>query len=202
MTEHRKYNVLFLCTHNSARSILAEAALNELASDRFVGYSAGSHPGTAPNPFALDLLRSQGISTEGLRSKSWDEFAEDGSPQMDFIFTVCDDAAGEVCPIWPGHPAKAHWGVADPSKAEGSDDDKRKAFLQAFVQMKKRIELFTNLPLEKLDRLAIQQQMQSIGTSLRDKGEQQTQGSIVRESHAARAGRHRPFRPIVAWCLA
>ncbi|MFM0091765.1 arsenate reductase ArsC [Paraburkholderia sediminicola] len=171
MTEHRKYNVLFLCTHNSARSILAEAAVNQLASDRFVGYSAGSHPGTSPNPFALDLLRSQGISTESLRSKSWDEFAEDGAPQIDFIFTVCDNAAGEVCPIWPGHPAKAHWGVPDPSTAEGSDDDKRKAFLQAYVQMRKRIELFTNLPFEKLDRIAIQREMQSIGTSLREKGE-------------------------------
>jgi arsenate reductase (thioredoxin) len=171
VTENRKYNVLFLCTHNSARSILAEAALNQLAGDRFVGYSAGSHPGTAPNPYAIALLKSQGIETDRLRSKSWDEFAKDGAPQMDFIFTVCDDAAGEVCPIWPGHPAKAHWGVADPSKAEGSDDDKREAFLQAFVQMKKRIELFTDLPLEKLDGLAIQQQMQSIGTSLREKGE-------------------------------
>ncbi|MFM0514292.1 arsenate reductase ArsC, partial [Paraburkholderia sp. RL17-373-BIF-A] len=128
-------------------------------------------PGTAPNPYAIALLDSQGIQTDGLRSKSWDEFAEEGAPQMDFIFTVCDDAAGEVCPIWPGHPAKAHWGVADPSKAEGSDEDKHRAFLQAFVQMKKRIELFANLPLEKLDRLAIQQQMQSIGTSLREKGE-------------------------------
>jgi len=157
VTENRKYNVLFLCTHNSARSILAEAALNQLAGDRFVGYSAGSHPGTAPNPYAIALLKSQGIDTDRLRSKSWDEFAKDGAPQMDFIFTVCDDAAGEVCPIWPGHPAKAHWGVADPSKAEGSDE--------------KRIELFTNLPLEKLDGLAIQQQMQSIGTSLREKGE-------------------------------
>jgi arsenate reductase len=171
VSEHRKYNVLFLCTHNSARSILAEAALNQLAGDRFVGYSAGSHPGTAPNPFALDLLRTQGIPTEGLGSKSWDVFAQDGAPKMDFIFTVCDDAAGEVCPIWPGHPAKAHWGVADPSKAEGSDDDKRRAFLQAFVQMKKRIELFTNLPFGKLDRIAVQQEMQSIGTTLRAKGE-------------------------------
>jgi protein-tyrosine-phosphatase len=171
VTEHRKYNVLFLCTHNSARSILAEAAINQLAGDRFVGYSAGSHPGPAPNPFALDLLRTQGIPTEGLGSKSWDVFAQDGAPKMDFIFTVCDDAAGEVCPIWPGHPAKAHWGVADPSKAEGSDDDKRRAFLQAFVQMKKRIELFTNLPFGKLDRIAIQQEMQSIGTTLRAKGE-------------------------------
>lgn len=171
MTEHRKYNVLFLCTHNSSRSILAEAALNDLASDRFVGYSAGSNPATSPNPFALELLRSQHISTEGLRSKTWDEFAEDGAPQIDFIFTVCDDAAGEVCPIWPGHPAKAHWGVADPSRVEGSDEEKRRAFLQAYVQLRKRIELFTNLPFEKLDRLAVQQHMQSIGTSLREKGE-------------------------------
>ena len=171
MTEHRKYNVLFLCTHNSARSVLAEAALNDLAADRFVGYSAGSHPGTAPNPFALALLGSQGIPTEGLRSKSWDEFAEDGAPQIDFIFTVCDNAAGEVCPIWPGHPAKAHWGGPDPAAVQGTDEEKRKAFLQAYVQMRKRIELFVNLPFEKLDRLAVQQQMQSIGTSLREKGE-------------------------------
>jgi arsenate reductase len=171
VTEHRKYNVLFLCTHNSARSILAEAALNQLAGDRFEGFSAGSHPGKAPNPFALDLLRSQNIPTEGMRSKSWDEFAEDGAPQIDFIFTVCDDAAGEVCPIWPGHPAKAHWGVADPSTVQGTDDEKRRAFLQAYVQMRKRIELFTSLPVDKLDRMAVQQEMQKIGTSLREKGE-------------------------------
>jgi protein-tyrosine-phosphatase len=169
--EHFKYNVLFLCTHNSSRSILAEAALNELAGDRFVGYSAGSHPRTVPNPFALDLLRSRNIRTEGLRSKSWDEFAKDGAPQIDFIFTVCDDAAGEVCPIWPGHPAKAHWGVPDPSAVQGSDDEKRRAFLQAYVQLRKGIELFVNLQFEKLDRSAVQQQMQSIGTSLREKGE-------------------------------
>lgn len=171
MTEHRKYNVLFLCTHNSARSILAEAAVNELTGDRFVAYSAGSHPGSAPNPFALELLRSQNISTEGLRSKSWDEFATDDAPRIDFIFTVCDDAAGEVCPIWPGHPAKAHWGVPDPSKVEGSDEEKRRAFLQTYIQLRKRIELFVNLPFEKLDRLAVQQEMQHIGTSLREKGE-------------------------------
>lgn len=171
MTEHRKYNVLFLCTHNSSRSILAEAALSQLAGDRFVAYSAGSHPGSAPNPFALELLRSQHISTEGLRSKSWDEFAVGGAPHMDFIFTVCDDAAGEVCPIWPGHPEKAHWGVPDPSKVEGTDEEKRRAFLKAYVQLRKRIELFINLPLEKLDRLAVRQEMQQIGTSLREKGE-------------------------------
>jgi arsenate reductase (thioredoxin) len=171
VTQHRKYNVLFLCTHNSARSILAESALNALAGDRFVGYSAGSHPGTAPNPFALEMLRSQNIPTENLRSKSWDEFAKDGAPPIDFVFTVCDGAAGEICPIWPGHPAKAHWGIADPSRFEGSDDDKRRAFGQAYAQLRKRIELFTNLPLEKLDRRAMQQELQHIGTSLREKGE-------------------------------
>lgn len=171
MTEQRKYNVLFLCTHNSARSILAEAALNALAGDRFVAYSAGSHPGTAPNPHGIALLRSQNIPVDGLRSKSWGEFANEGAPRIDFIFTVCDDAAGEVCPIWPGHPSKAHWGVPDPSRIEGSDEDKRRAFLQTFVQLKKRIELFVNLPFEKLDAMAMQKAMQTIGTSLREKGE-------------------------------
>jgi arsenate reductase len=171
VTEHRKYNVLFLCTHNSARSILAEAALNAMAGDRFIAYSAGSHPGTAPNPFGLELLGSQGISTDGLRSKSWDEFAADGAPVIDFVFTVCDSAAGEICPIWPGHPAKAHWGVPDPSAIQGSDDEKHKAFLQTFLQLRKRIELFANLPIEKLDRLALENEIQSIGTSLREKGE-------------------------------
>ncbi|MBC8751879.1 MULTISPECIES: arsenate reductase ArsC [Paraburkholderia] len=171
MTENRKYNVLFLCTHNSARSILAEAALNDLAGDRFTAYSAGSHPGTAPNPFALDLLRSKGIATNGLRSKNWDEFALDGAPTFGFVFTVCDNAAGEVCPIWPGHPAKAHWGVPDPSTAEGTDDDKRKAFSQAFAQLRRRIDLFINLPLEKLDRLAMQNELQTIGDTLREKGD-------------------------------
>jgi arsenate reductase len=169
--EHRKYNVLFLCTHNSARSILAEAALNALAGDRFVGYSAGSHPGSAPNPFAVELLRSHDIPTQGLRSKSWDEFAKESAPRIDFVFTVCDDAAGEVCPIWPGHPTKAHWGVPDPSRVEGSDDDKRKAFRQAYVQLSRRIELFVNLPFDKLDGPAVQREVQRIGTSLREKGE-------------------------------
>jgi arsenate reductase len=171
VTQPRRFNVLFLCTHNSARSILAEAALNALAGDRFVGYSAGSHPGTAPNPFALDLLRSQNVATDGLRSKSWDEFAQLDAPQIDFIVTVCDDAAGEVCPIWPGRPAKAHWGVPDPSRMGGSADEKRRAFAQTYVQLRKRIELFTSLPFEKLDRLAVQQEMQHIGTSLRERGE-------------------------------
>ncbi|AKM32979.1 protein-tyrosine-phosphatase [Pandoraea faecigallinarum] len=171
MTEQRKYNVLFLCTHNSARSILAEAALNALAGDRFAAYSAGSHPGTAPNPLGIELLRSREISVEGLRSKSWDEFAVDGAPRIDFIVTVCDDAAGEVCPIWPGHPAKAHWGVPDPSQVDGTEEEKRRAFLDTFVRLKKRIELFTRLSLDKLDRMAVQKEMQNIGTSLREKGE-------------------------------
>jgi protein-tyrosine-phosphatase len=171
VAEQRKYNVLFLCTHNSARSILAEAALNARAGDRFVGYSAGSHPGVAPNPFALELLRSLDIPTDGLYSKSWDEFAKDGAPQIDFVVTVCDDAAGEVCPIWPGHPAKAHWGIADPSRAEGGDDEKRAAFHRAYAQMCKRIDMFTSLPLDKLDHRAQQHEMQNIGASLRGKGE-------------------------------
>jgi arsenate reductase len=171
VAENRKFNVLFLCTHNSARSILSEATLNFIAGDRFTAYSAGSHPGTAPNPFSLALLDANGIPTEGLRSKSWDEFAVEGAPQIDFIFTVCDDAAGETCPIWPGHPAKAHWGIPDPSLVQGTDEEKHKAFMQAFVSLHKRIELFVNLPLAKLDRLAMQSEIQNIGTSLREKGE-------------------------------
>ncbi|SAK95016.1 protein tyrosine phosphatase [Caballeronia arationis] len=171
MADNGKHNVLFLCTHNSARSILAEGILNDLAGDRFTAYSAGSYPGTQPNPFAIDLLRSRGINVDGLRSKSWDEFAVDGAPEIDFIFTVCDNAAGEVCPIWPGHPAKAHWGVPDPSVVQGGDEEKRKAFLATFVQLRKRIELFVNLPFGKLDRLGAQEQIQSIGTTLSAKGE-------------------------------
>ncbi|MEM5436333.1 arsenate reductase ArsC [Paraburkholderia diazotrophica] len=171
MTEPRKFNVLFLCTHNSARSILAEAALNARAGNRFAGYSAGSHPGAAPNAFALELLRSLNIPTDGLHSKSWDEFANHDAPDIDFVITVCDDAAGEVCPIWPGRPAKAHWGVADPSRAEGGDDEKRLAFQRAYAQLCKRIDMFTTLPLDKLDHVAVQREMQNIGTSLREQGE-------------------------------
>ena len=159
------YNVLFLCTGNSARSILAEAIMNNLAtgSGRFRAYSAGSFPKPEPNPFALDLLRKNRISTEGLRSKPWDEFAVPGAPKLDFVFTVCDQAAGEACPVWPGQPIVAHWGVADPAAVEGSDDEKRRAFLDAFVALRRRIELFTSLPIASLDKLALQERVRQIG---------------------------------------
>jgi protein-tyrosine-phosphatase len=160
------WNVLFLCTGNSARSILAEAAMNHLANrgGRFHAYSAGSFPKAVPNPFALDLLRKNHIPTENLRSKSWDEFAAPGAPKLDFVFTVCDQAAGEMCPIWPGQPMTAHWGVPDPAAVEGSDDEKRRAFLDAYIALKRRIELFTNLPLASLDRMTLQSALREIGS--------------------------------------
>ncbi|MGB4059192.1 MAG: arsenate reductase ArsC [Burkholderiaceae bacterium] len=157
------YNVLFLCTGNSARSVLAEVQLNALAPHRFKAYSAGSQPAGAVNPFTLDFLRSSGLPTEGLRSKSWSEFAAEGAPHMDFIITVCDQAAGEACPVWPGHPAVAHWGAPDPAAATGSDADKRHAFVQVAALLRRRIELFTSLPLESLGQLARQQHMAEIG---------------------------------------
>jgi protein-tyrosine-phosphatase len=135
-------NVLFLCTGNSARSILAEAYLNKAGKGRFRAYSAGSHPNGKVNPFALELLREKGIATEGLRSKSWDEFAAPGAPKLDLVVTVCDNAAGEACPIWPGRPSKAHWGVADPAAVQGTDADKRKAFLDAFARLSSSIDRF------------------------------------------------------------
>jgi arsenate reductase len=156
-------NVLFLCTGNSARSILAEAYLNLAGKGRFAAHSAGSHPAGRVNPLALDLLRKNRISTEGLRSKNWEEFAAPGAPRLDFVFTVCDNAAGEVCPIWPGQPMTAHWGVADPAAVEGSDDVKRKAFLRAYAELSNRINLFLNLPLEKVDRLVLQRKLREIG---------------------------------------
>ena len=155
-------NVLFLCTHNSARSILAEALLNHLAAQaptrRFQAWSAGSspRPGQQPNPLALETLQRAGISTEGLRSKSWDEFAAPGAPHMDLIITVCDSAAGEVCPIWPGHPASAHWGYADPSAGDAPDAVKREAFRQTLHAIKRRLELLLNLPPEKLQKNLLQ----------------------------------------------
>ena len=153
------FNVLFLCTGNSARSIMAEAYLNAAGSGRFAAYSAGSHPGGKVNPFALELLNKNRIDTAGLRSKSWDEFARPGAPALDFVFTVCDNAAGEVCPIWPGQPVSAHWGVQDPAAVQGSDEDKRRAFLRAFSELSTRINLFMSLPIGKLDRLVLKKKL-------------------------------------------
>ncbi|WP_263914556.1 arsenate reductase ArsC [Achromobacter sp. 79A6] len=157
------YHVLFLCTGNSARSIMAEALLNTLGKGRFQAYSAGSHPGGAVNPFALEKVRVLDYPPERLRSKSWDEFAVPGAPQMDFIITVCDNAAGEVCPIWPGQPISAHWGFEDPAAAQGSDDDKRRVFEKVFRQISARINIFANLPLAALDKAAIQRELKQIG---------------------------------------
>ena len=157
------YNVLFLCTGNSARSVLAEAYLNSAGRGRFKAYSAGSHPTGKVNPFAIELLAKHTLPTEGLRSKNWDEFARPGAPQMSFVFTVCDNAAGEVCPVWPGQPITAHWGVEDPAAVVGTDDEKRKAFLKAFTQLAARINLLANLPVEKLDRLTLQAKVSEIG---------------------------------------
>ena len=151
-------NVLFLCTHNSARSILAEALLNDMAPGRFHAYSAGSSPrdNQQPNPLGLQVLQKAGISTEGLRSKSWDEFATPDAPQMDLIITVCDNAAGEVCPIWLGHPATAHWGYADPSEGDGTDEQQLEAFRQTLHAMKRRLELLVSLPEDKLAKAVLQ----------------------------------------------
>jgi protein-tyrosine-phosphatase len=160
------YNVLFLCTGNSARSILAEAIMNNLSAGggRFRAYSAGSIPKAHPHPMALDLLRKNHISADGLRSKPWDEFAAPGAPQFDFVFTVCDQAAAEPCPVWPGQPMTAHWGVPDPAAAQGSDEDKRRAFFDAFLALRRRIELFASLPIKSLDKLALQERVREIGT--------------------------------------
>ena len=147
------YNVLFLCTGNSARSILAEVLINRWGQGKFKGFSAGSHPKGAVHPLALELLQSRGLPTNGLRSKSWDGFAQPGSPNLDFVFTVCDNAAGEVCPYWPGQPMTAHWGIEDPAKVAGTDIQKEAAFVQALRYLKTRIGIFTNLPLRGLNAL-------------------------------------------------
>jgi len=154
----RPLNVLFLCTHNAARSILAEALLNDLGRGRFRAYSAGSspRPNQQPHPLALAVLNEAGIPTEGLRSKSWDEFAAPGAPEMDLIITVCDNAAGEVCPVWPGHPATAHWGYADPSAGDAPDDVKREAFRHTMQLLHHRLQMLTQLPPEKLQRTLLQ----------------------------------------------
>ncbi len=158
----RKFNVLFLCTHNSARSVMAEALLNVLGRDRFQAFSAGSMPSGRVNPFAVEKAKAIGFDTSAVRSKSWDEFAAPGAPHMDIIVTVCDDAAGEVCPIWPGRPATVHWGFPDPSRVEGNDDAKRAAFDQVFVAIRRRIELLVNLPVDKLEHLALKDELKRI----------------------------------------
>lgn len=159
----RVFNVLFLCTGNSARSILAESLIGHWGKGRFQGYSAGSFPKGAVHPYALDLLHSLSLPMAGLRSKGWDEFARPGAPVMDFVITVCDQAAGEVCPIWPGTPVTAHWGVPDPAVAEGTELERRQAFRDALRILESRIKIFTSLRLESLDRLAMKQQLDEIG---------------------------------------
>jgi arsenate reductase len=159
----RVYNVLFLCTGNSARSILAEAILNDRGKGRFKAFSAGSHPKGAVHPMALALLVRTGLPTEGLRSKAWDEFGQPGAPPLDFVFTVCDNAAGEVCPIWPGQPMTAHWGQPDPGAVEGAELEKANAFREAFRILGRRIDLFLSLPLAALDRLALGKKVRAIG---------------------------------------
>jgi protein-tyrosine-phosphatase len=159
----RTYNVLFLCTGNSARSILAEVLIEHWGKGRFRGFSAGSFPRGTVHPLALDLLERLSLRTTGLRSKSWDEFADDHAPVMDFVFTVCDQAAGEVCPIWPGNPITAHWGVADPAAAEGTEAQRVQAFRAAYRQLEARIKLFVALPIDKVDRMAIRREIEQIG---------------------------------------
>lgn len=159
----RPYNVLFLCTGNSARSILAESILNQRGIGKFRAFSAGSHPAGTVNPFAIELLEQFKFPTEGLRSKNWDEFAHAGAPELDFVITVCDNAAGEVCPAWPGQPALAHWGIPDPAAVTGADELKRAAFKDAFITMERRISLLISLPLHSLDKLTLNNKLREIG---------------------------------------
>jgi arsenate reductase len=159
----RPYNILVLCTGNSARSIMGEALFNTMGAGRFKAYSAGSHPTGRVNPFAIEQVLALGYSIENLRSKSWDEFAQPGAPELDFVVTVCDKAAGEMCPLWPGQPVTAHWGFPDPAAVVGTDEMKRAAFAQTLRQMRTRVQLFMSLPLETLDRMAIESRMRAIG---------------------------------------
>ncbi|MBX9963337.1 MAG: arsenate reductase ArsC [Burkholderiales bacterium] len=163
MTDAPSLSVLFLCTGNSARSILAEALLAHLGKPRFRAFSAGSHPTGAVHPLALEILTRNRLATEGLRSKPWEEFSQPGSPPLDFVCTVCDNAAGEVCPVWPGQPITAHWGVEDPAAVQGDEALRRRAFLNAYTLLRTRIQLFVNLPLASLDRLALAQRLSDIG---------------------------------------
>ena len=161
---YRVFNVLFICTANSARSIMAEAILNQLGAGRYRAYSAGSQPAGQVNPYAVELLQRNRFHTDGLRSKHWDEFARPGAPAMDFVLTVCDNAAGEVCPVWPGQPLSAHWGVPDPGAVQGSEEDRQRAFSEAFITLNRRITIFLSLPFDKLDRLSLQSELRRIGT--------------------------------------
>jgi arsenate reductase len=161
----KTYRILFLCTGNSARSIMAEALMNRLSKGRFWAYSAGSHPAGEIHPFTLELLRRKGFAVDALRSKNWDEFAHADASPMDFVITVCDKAAGEVCPVWPGQPMTAHWGFEDPVAVQGPDEARRKVFEKVFVEIARRIELMLALPFDKLDRLALQKQVREIGTT-------------------------------------
>lgn len=163
MTDEKIYNVLFLCTGNSARSILAEAMLNHQGKGCFRAWSAGSYPKGEVHPLALELLEKNRLPVDGLRSKSWEEFARPGAPQLDFVFTVCDNAAGEVCPVWPGRPISAHWGIPDPAAAEGTVEERRKAFFIAYNQLSKRLSNFVNLPLHNLDKLSLKKKLDEIG---------------------------------------
>ena len=163
MDSNRQFNVLFLCTGNSARSIMAEVLLNHLGKGRFRAVSAGSFPRGSVHPLALETLRRNHLAVDGLRSKSWDEFAQPGGPQLDFVFTVCDRAAQEICPMWPGQPMTAHWGIEDPALAEGTVEQQQRAFNLAFRALDARLRLFTSLPIESLDSLALQRQLDSIG---------------------------------------
>jgi len=163
--ESQPFNVLFLCTGNSARSVLAEQLMNYWGRGGFRGYSAGSHPKGQVHPLAVDLLKHMKLPTDGLRSKSWDEFVAPGAPVLDFVFTVCDNAAGEVCPVWPGQPMTAHWGVPDPAAVEGSETERWLAFRQTFKELENRIKVFTSLPIRSLDRLKLQERLDAIGQS-------------------------------------
>jgi arsenate reductase len=163
MPDH--YNVLFLCTGNSARSIMAEAIMNQKGKGRFTAYCAGSHPSGQPRPEALNQIESAGMPTAGLRSKSWDEFAAPGAPKMDFVFTVCDNAANEVCPFWPGQPMTAHWGIPDPAAVKGTQEEIARAFRDAFMVLDRRIGLFLSLPFATLDQFAIKREVENIGRS-------------------------------------